>query len=157
MKKTIILLTCSLLACNSSQADDRAEIKAVNQKVVQIEKSKENLNVLELKIHTGELEAAPPNVMYYYRPENMELVMLQVSVGHEIFLTKYTYYFENNRVIKFLKDTEGHPEPPPKFAIIYKADGKVLWKNIDEPNVMAKTVLDLYKNNIAILKEFSKY
>jgi len=157
MKKTIILLTCSLLACNSSQADDKAEIKSVNQKVVQIEKSRKNLNVLELKIHTGELEAVPPNVMYYYRPENMELVMLQVSVGHEIFLTRYTYYFENNRVIKFLKDTEGHPDPPPKFAIIYKADGEVLWKNIDEPGVMAKTALDLYKKNIAILKEFSKY
>ncbi len=95
--------------------------------------------------------------MYYYKPENMELVMLQVSVGHEIFSTKHTYYLNNNRVIKYLKETFDHPDSPPPKVIIYDVNGKVLWKNIDEPAVSTVDVIKLFKQNINTLKAFSKY
>ena len=157
MKKLILLFTLSLLACGPSQADNKVEIQAVNKAVAEIEKSKVDLGILELKVHAAELEGVPPEVKYYYKPGSMELIMMQVDVGHEAFSTYFTYYFKNNKIIKFIKGTENHPEKPPKQAIIYGSDGKVLWKNIDEPRVLTNVVVDLYKRNMALLKEFRKY
>jgi hypothetical protein len=157
MKKLIILFIFFFSIGCQPNANATTEIKSINTIVLHIDKTKGDLSALELKLHTGEFEAVPPEVMYYYKPENMELVMLQVSVGHEIFSTKHTYYLNNNRVIKYLKETFDHPDSPPQKVIIYDVNGKVLWKNIDEPAVSTVDVIKLFKQNINTLKAFSKY
>ena len=157
MKKLIVLLISWLSVYNLAYADSSIEIKAVNKRVSQIEKNKNSLNTLELKLDTGELEASPPEVRYYYKPDNLELVMLQVSVGHEIFVTRYSYYFNNNHLIKYLKEMLHHPDSPAKQAVIFKGDGTILWKNIDEPVITGSRVIELFKSNMDTLKAYSRY
>lgn len=153
----LMLVTFCLAVFSQANADNKFDIEAINKKVDKIEKMKGSLKALEIKLHAGESESSPPEVMYYYKPDNLELVILRVSVGHEIFVTKHTYYFENNHAIKYLKETLNHPDSPPKQAILYKNDGSVLWKNVAEPVVSGKKVVELFMLNIATLKEFAKY
>lgn len=157
MKNTSLLFILFLLTASSCYADNAADVKSVNARVAQIEKTKDKLNTLELILHTGASEATPPEVMYYYKPEDMGLAMIQVSVGHEIFSTRHTYYVDNNHVIKYVKETLNHPDSPPKEAVIYKQDGSILWKNTGEPAVSSKQVLELFRLNMNALREFSKY
>jgi len=157
MKKIIVLLISCLSIYDLACADSKIEIKAVNNRVAQIEKNKNRLNTLELKLNTGEFESSPPEVTYYYKPDNLELVMLQVSVGHEIFVSQYSYYFNNKHLIKYLKETLHHPDSPAKQAVIFNSDGTILWKNIDEPVISGARVIALFKSNMNILKAFSKY
>lgn len=157
MKNVIILLCCYLSICYQSSADSGTEIKRINKQVTHIEEVKSELSVLEVKLHTGEFEAVPPEIMYYYKPDSMEPVMLKVAVGHEIFSTKHNYYFSNGRVIKYLKESFNHPDKPPKKAIIYNRKGEVLFKNIDEPALSEADVVKLFNNSISALKAFSKY
>lgn len=157
MKKTLlILIFCtgiSSLAC----ADEKSDINDINSKVSKIEASKNNLNILELKLHTSELEAAPPEIKYFYKSGTNELVKLQVSVGHETFVSQHSYYYSNELIIKYLKETLNHPDSPPKQAIIYNNTGDILWKNTDEPAYNSKAALDLFKLNMQSLKSFTKY
>ena len=157
MKKIILILTFCLVAFNQACADNKTKITDINNKVDQIEKIKNSLHIMEIKLQTGTSESSPPEVMYYYKPGNLELVMLQISVGHEIFVTKHTYYFEKNHVLKYLKETLNHPDSPAKEAIIYNNDGSILWKNMAEPVVSSRKVIELFNLNIDTLKEFSKY
>jgi len=157
MKKIIALILCCLFVFGVSYADNKSDISKINKQVAQIEKTKAGLSVLSLTLQTGELESAPPEVKYYYKPGTTDLVMLQVAVGHEIFVTKHTYYFNKNSVLKYLKETVNHPDSPPKKAIIYKKDGGVLWENIAEPAVSANKAVELFKLHMQTLKAFSKY
>jgi hypothetical protein len=157
MKKFVIFFILYLSVYSFTFADNTEVIKQVNKKVAQIEKTKEELNILELKLHTGELEAAPPEVMFYYEADNMELVMLKATVGHEIYTTKHTYYLNNNRVIKYLKESFNHPDSPPKQAIIYDNKGKPLWKNINEPLIKPAEIKQQFERNMDLLRTFSKY
>ena len=155
MKKlSILFIIFFSISCN---ADESPEINRINTIVSKIEKTKNDLNTLELKLNTGEFEASPPEVIYYYKPDNMELVMLQVNAGHETFSSVYTYYLNNNKVIKYLKQDLNHPESPPKKAIIYNTDGDILWKNVDEAIVNEVDIITLFEQNIQVLKAFSKY
>lgn len=156
MRNTLITFILCLTFITQACADNKSEIKNINDNVANIEKSKNTLNVLELKLQTGEFEASPPELKYFYKPDNMEIVALEVSAGHETFVIKYTYYFNNNKVIKYLKETLHHPDSPPKQAIIYNND-KILWKNTDEPVYDAKKAIELFKLNMQALKSFSKY
>jgi hypothetical protein len=157
MKKFVIFFIFYLVTHSFVFADNTEEIKQVNKKAAQIEKTKDKLNILELKLHTSELEAAPPEVMFYYEADNMELVMLQVNVGHEIFTTKHTYYFNNNCVIKYLKESFNHPDSPPKKAIIYNDKGKPLWQNINAPIIKPAEIKKQFERNVDLLIAFSKY
>lgn len=157
MKKFVIFFILYLAAHSFAFADNAEEIKQVNKKVAQIEKTKDELNILELKLHTGELEAAPPEVMFYYEANNMELVMLQATVGHEIYTTKHTYYLSNNSVIKYLKESFNHPDSPPKRAIIYDHKGKPLWQNINAPIIKPAEIKKQFERNVNLLRAFSKY
>ncbi len=157
MKNIIILLCFYLSISYQSSADSGTEIKNINKQVAQIEDEKRELSVLEVKLHTQEFEAVPPEVMYYYKIDSMELVMLKVVVGHEIFSTKHTYYFSNGRVIKYLKESFNHPDNPPKKALIYNNKGDVLFKNIDKPVLSEADVVKLFNNSISALKAFSRY
>ncbi len=150
----IYLLTTSTLSC----ADDTtADIKATNLKILNIEKTKNNLDIMTLKLLTEQIESVPPKAVFYYNPENTELIMVKVSVGHETFLTTYTYYFQKNRILKYLKEITGRPDNPPKEAVIYKANGSILWKNIDAPAISSKKLTGLFNNNMKLLDNFSKY
>jgi len=157
MKKIIFLLISCLSIHELACADSKIEINAVNNRVAQIEKNKNSFNTLQLKLNTGEFESSPPEVTYYYKPDNLELVMLQVSVGHEIFVTQYSYYFNNKYLIKYLKEMLHHPDSPAKQAVIFNSDETILWKNIDEPVVSGASVKALFKSNMDSLKAFSKY
>ena len=94
MKNRFKVMVLFLLFQVSVFADTASEIKDVNNKVLQIEKIKQGLNVLELKLQTGEMEAVPPQVKFYYKAENLELVLTQVSAGHEVFSINYSYYYD---------------------------------------------------------------
>ncbi len=157
MKKIAILLIFCLSIVNQACADSGAEIKSVNAKVAKIAKQKNDLNALELKLHTGEFEAVPPEVKYYYDSETLKLVMLEVNVGHETFATKHSYYFSENQALKYIKEILHRADNPPKQAIIYASDGSVLWKNIDEPAMDSKKAVELFNLNINALKAFAKY
>ena len=157
MKKITILLFCCLSLLNQACADSGAEIKSINAKVAEIDKQKGGLNALELKLHTGEFESVPPEVKYYYEPETFILVMLEVSVGHETFVTKHSYYFNENHAIKYIKEVLHRADNPPKQAIIYASDGSVLWKNMDEPVMDSTKVVELFNLNMNALKAFAKY
>jgi len=157
MKKIAVLLFCCLSVLNQACADSGAEIKAVNAKVAELNKLKNELNALELKLHTGEFEAVPPEVKYYFDSETQNLVMLEVNVGHETFVTKHTYYFDQNKTLKYIKEILHRADNPPKQAIIYAADGSVLWKNMDEPALDSNKAIELFNLNIKALKAFAKY
>jgi len=157
MKKITILFCCCLSILNQACASSGAEIKAINEKVAEINKMKDDLNALELKLHTGEFESVPPEVKYYYLPDNLELVMLEVSVGHETFVTKHSYYFSHNLAIKYIKEILHRADNPPKQAIIFDSDGTILWKNMDEPVMDSSKVIELFNLNMNALKAFAKY
>lgn len=156
MKNTLIIFIFLISFITQACADNKTAINSINKKVANIEKTKTELNVLELKLQTGEFEPSPPEVKYFYKPENMELVSLQVSAGHETFVIQYTYYYSDNKLIMYLKETLHHPDSPPKQAIIYNND-KILWKNIDSPVYDNSKAIELFKLNMQALKSFSKY
>ena len=54
---TIIIFCVSLIT--QAVADNKSEINMINTIVANIEKTKAELNVLELRLQTGELEASP--------------------------------------------------------------------------------------------------
>ena len=151
---TIIIFCVSLIT--QAVADNKSEINMINTIVANIEKTKAELNVLELRLQTGEFEASPPEVKYYYKPENMQLVALQVSTGHETFVIQYSYYYNDNKLIKYLKERLHKPDSSTKQAIIYNK-GKILWKNIDEPVYDNSKAIELFQLNMQALKSFSKY
>jgi hypothetical protein len=157
MKKLILLLALCFPLQLTAIEQNASDIKAVNQAVATLEKSKDTLYILEIKLHVSELEATPPDVKYYFNPETMKPVILQVDVGHEVFSTRHSYYFKNNKVIKYLKEQINHPDSPPKEAIIYNKDGAILWKNINEPAVSEKQVKELFANAMSAVKAFSAY
>ena len=157
MKKLLTSFIIFVLAHTQTFADVKSEIKRVNQQVAKIEKIIKNLDILELNVHTEATEASPPEIKYYYNPENLELALLRVSVGHEIFSTQYSYYCSNGKIIKYLKEIIGRPDSPPKQAIIYGGNEAVLWKNIDAPVISTKKVIEIFELNIKTLISFSKY
>jgi len=95
MKNCILLLAFYFLLSSPCFADNLTAIKAINKKVSDIEKLKGGLSSLELKLDTEATEAVPPEMVFYYSPESMELLILQVTVGHEVFSTRHTYYLNN--------------------------------------------------------------
>ncbi len=157
MKKSILLLIYFFTVSTLSCADNTSDIKGINYKVSQIEKTKDRYDILKIKLLTEQIESVPPEAMFYYNPENTELVMVHVSVGHETFLITHTYYFENNIILKYLKEISGRPDNPPKEAVIYKTNGSILWKNINEPVISSKKLIGLFKNTMTMLDDFSKY
>lgn len=157
MKKLILLLALCLPLQLTATEQNAAAIKAVNQVVAALEKSKDALYKLEILLDVGEQEASPPDIKYYFNPETMKPVILQVDVGHEVFSTRHCYYFENNKVIKYLKEQINHPDSPPKEAIIYDKDGTILWKNLDEPAASEQQVKELFTNAMRAIEAFASY
>ena len=157
MKKIFTSLILFVLVYTQSFADVKSEIKRVNKQVSQIEKTIKNLDILALNVQTEATEASPPEIKYYYDPENLELALLRVSAGHEVFSTQYSYYYNNGKIIKFLKEIIGRPDSPPKQAIIYGKDESILWKNIDAPVISTKKVIEIFELNMKTLISFSKY
>jgi hypothetical protein len=157
MIKNILLILGLLGFTGLAFAENTDAIQRVNRHVAELEKAKAALNTLELKVEVGEFESVPPRILFYYNPENTELQLAEIDVGHEIFSTSFRYYFDDGRIIKYLKYHEGHPDKPAKQAIIYSRDGSVLWRNIDQPTVSIEQVVTLFEKNMATLIDFAKY
>lgn len=159
--KISFLFVCVLPFNGSALADNKAaeeiEIRAVNKQVREIEKIKSELATVTVEVDVGEREGVPPVLVYYYDQHRKELVMLRSEAGHEMFLTRYTYYFNQGHIIKYLKETVSHLEMPPKQAIIYNSHGGVLWKNTDSPVVSVTDVLKIFKLNLNALEAFNQY
>lgn len=86
------------------------------------------------------------------------MVAVKVSVGHEIWLNEFYYYFnEIGNIIKYLKKTIDCPDNPGNKAIIYDGNGKILWKNIDEMIVPVNRIKDLFSSIQKMRLDFARY
>ncbi len=104
MGKSITVILFLYLVSTLSCADSTSDIKSINQKVAQIEKNKDKLDILSVKLLLEQLESSPPEAMFYYNPETGKLAMAKITVGHETFSTTHSYYFnKKNKIIKYLK------------------------------------------------------
>lgn len=101
-------------------------------------------------------EGRPPEFMFYYDPSG--LVATEVSVGHETWLIKYRYYFyPNGQLMKYIEEIEGRPDNPPKLAIIYGADGKIIWSNTDEVKAGPEQIKGLYNSYQDLKRMYQGY
>ncbi|MDH5179024.1 MAG: hypothetical protein OEZ39_01555 [Gammaproteobacteria bacterium] len=158
MKKLTILFFCFMAVINVSYGEDKVAIGEANKKVKAIDDARDDLYQLEIKQHVEVSEGVPPSVVFFYKPEREELVLVEFSAGHEIFSVVYKYYFENKKIIKYSKEILNRPDNPPKRAIIYGSDGSVLWKNtINEPVISVKNILEIYSLNMRLIQDASKY
>lgn len=153
----ILLIVCCFFLSSYLWADNGSDIQLINKKVADIEKNKRQLNYFEVAIHSEEIESVPPIARFYYSLKTENLLILQVDVGHEIFLNRFTYYFDNDVLIKYVKESLNHPDAPPKEAVIYNDSGLVLWKNTNEPLLDSRQIQNLFMLNMNALKSFSRY
>jgi len=128
---------------------------------------KENLSVAKIKhtIKSGKFsvlkikrenasEGAPSEVKFYYAGEILRAVV--VSVGHEVWLNQFEYYFDKNgKILKYVKITS-RPDNPGRKGIIYHNE-KIIWKNIEEPVVSIKTIIKLFGDLMKAEKSIATY
>ena len=156
-KKVAFLFVCYFFIIPYSWAGDENRIQLINRKVDDIVRNRHQLDHFEITIHSIETESTPPIARFFYTQKDENLLIFQIDVGHEIFLNRFTYYFDNNILIKYLKESFNHPDAPPKEAIIYSHNGLILWKNTSEPLLNGHQIQSLFRLNIDALKSFAKY
>lgn len=139
----IFLLTLASVA----QAGEVDPIQQVNVKVAAIQSDIASGDLAFIKIkEIVDSEGSPPEFKFYYNQDN--LVAVHVSVGHETWLVKYSYYFyQNGGAMKHVEEIFDRPDNPPKKAIIYDEKGKVLWSNIGEVKVAPGKIKDLFNSH----------
>jgi hypothetical protein len=93
-----------------------------------------------------------------YTRRDSKLIAVIITVGHETWGNTFTYYFDDKqRIMKYSKTCGGRPDCEPKTAIIYGADGKVLWKNTEAPYASPSRIVVLFEAITSLRGPLSRY
>jgi hypothetical protein len=156
--KTVLLVLSFLtsIVCSGTGTD---EVKRINALVAAIDDSLKTEHYAEFTIaEQGLSEGIPPGFTFYYDRDHGRLAAAVVSVGHETWSNEFRYYFyPDGKPMKYTKATIGRPDNPEKTAIIFDKQGKIVWKNVEEPQVAIETLASLFKNLQETRKKFAEY
>jgi hypothetical protein len=154
IKKIVLLSFFAVILCAHIEG---STIKAINATVASIDDSVKaglysSLNINEETIAEG----SPTKITLFFIGER--IVLVTASVGHEIWLSKFNYYYyPNGQPMKYIKEIIDRPDNPPKQAILYNDSGNVIWKNIDAPIVQTTQMYELFAKLQKIRRELSGY
>ncbi|MCP3922282.1 MAG: hypothetical protein GY714_06830 [Desulfobacterales bacterium] len=135
------------------------QIPLINKRVKEIDRSikKGTYSVIKVENIIKSLEGVPPTIFFYYKPKDGKLVAVKIHVGHETWSKTFSYYFDRReKILKYLESID-RPDNPPKRAVIYDKDSKVIWKNIDKPKIGPYNIWGFFKKAMHHQIEFSKY
>ena len=140
-KKMFVLLLLVFLIfikVYSEKSEKESSIKLVNDKVAQIEKGIKEKIFSSIDIYY-KFEIITVNIRFYYRiyTEGIDsescsfsLVCAKFNNPKESYWNEYFYFFDNDeKLIKFTKQTFNREDNPPKQAKIYDKNGKIVWSN----------------------------
>jgi len=151
--KSNLLFIILLIHFSNILADENL-IKIANEYVKLVDKSLGEYSVYSLSSETLS-EGSPPTYKFYTK-DNL-LVAAIINVGHETWSNSYHYYYNNHKIVKYLKSTQGRIDNPPRKAIIYASNGKIIWKNEDAPSVSPDSVLTIFKLFTEINRKLANY
>jgi hypothetical protein len=158
---TVVALLLGLAAPTPSHAGLGSDIiQQINQSVAGIDKAIQSgdLPYISISEESGTEGLPPAYKMYYSRNGDGKLIAAVVSVGHESWGNTFSYYFDDQqRVMKYLKTCEGRSDCPPKTAIIYGTNGKIVWKNTEEPAVPPSQIVTIYTAITQLRMPLSQY
>jgi hypothetical protein len=132
-------------------------IQAVNREVAGIQERIERGEIPFLEItDTVAHEGSPPQARLHY--EDSRLLAAFVTAGHESWSKTFSYWFyPDGTPMKYLEAIEDRPDSPPRRAVIYGADGAVLWRNTDEPAVAPSALRELFARLQELRQAFARY
>lgn len=136
-------------------------IKNVNSQVARLAAriQKKELPYLEVANQGGEpTEGVPPSFKFFFDPKDESLQACEVWVGHETWGSRFSYYFgPDGKPLKYLETISDRPDHPEPKAILYDADGSVLWKNMQDPRLKTEDISSLYRLLRSRLEPFEHY
>ena len=159
MREKMVLLTLFFFFSLSCSGTGMDEVKRINVQITAIDDSLKNDVYASLEIaERGVTEGNPPSFTIYYDRERGRLVAAIISVGHETWSNEFRYYFyPDGKPMKYIKTTLGRVDNPPKMTIVFDKNGKIVWKNTEEPYVAIEAIQSLFKNLHEIRKQFAEY
>lgn len=141
MKKKKMFVLLFLLGLIFNQAytekpEKEGKIKLVNDKVAQIEKGikEKTFSSIDIRYVVEAYEIGAINTHFYYnfdfKKRSVSLVCVKFEIPKEIYWNEFYYFFDDDeKLIKFTKQTFNREDNPPKQAIIYDQNGKKVWSN----------------------------
>ena len=120
------LLFLLLFIVNSNTLADEKAIKAVNASVKTVEDGIQTGKYSQLVIEEfSDYEGSPAKITFFFLKDS-SVVAAKVSVGHEIWVNEFYYYFnEVGNIIKYLKKAIDNPYNPENEAIIFDGKDKI--------------------------------
>ncbi len=142
------MLVGLLFAGFSLSASVRAQtVQQVNEAVAITQRNIQHDKYPYIRVSYENLvsEGSPALFRFYEGPQSDQLVAVIISTGFETWANVHTYYFDpQGRIQKVLKVVSGRPDNPPRQALIYNAQGNVIWQNMAEPYWPVSKIKRLY-------------
>lgn len=133
MRTRFILIIALLIifSCILNSQEKKTLIEEVNKKVELIEKNIEEYDYIYLEYLPAAEGLLGLDTKFYYEENGQYILRLaKISIRHEIWRNEFFYYFdEDGKILKFINKAVGRPDNPPKRAIIFDRQGKIIWRN----------------------------
>ncbi|GEM_PF-5178875 len=138
-------------------AGDKLTVDLVNKKVDSLETELKNGSFEKTTLATEtQAEVSPPTITFLH--SDGKLVSAVITMNHEGWQNRFQYWFDNReKPLKYLKTSTRPDEKNKRQAVIYQADGTVLWKNADLPELTPDKILAEFKAAWDMAIGFSKY
>ncbi len=149
------LILTTAISLNVYAADDL--ITDINRKSANIEDLIQGQKLSVLSVRSDEeSEGNPPEIRFYMKAG--KLLAVRIATGHETWVSVITvYFYENGAPMKYLKLITGREKNPEREAIIYSQEGRVLWKNMEKPQVDIADILMVFHAIRTIRQSASQY
>ena len=145
----MVILTCFPFKISCLSEDNR--INSVNEMVAKIEKKIKEKAYTAITIDYVVFEGSGPLIKFYShfddKKEIFSLTCVKFEIPFEVYYNEYSYFFDKEgKILKFIKNTVNRPDNPPKQAIIFDKEGKIIWSNYkDEIPIKIEDLQSIFK------------